>query len=152
MKVEMKISKVYIGSDHAGFNLKSVLIEYLENLSIPCEDLGTYSEEMVDYPDYGKKVAQVVGQDPLSYGVLICGTGIGMSIVANKVRGIRAATCSEPLSARLSREHNNANILCLGARLIGTLMAIEILNTFINTDFLGDRHEVRVRKIAEMEE
>jgi len=107
---------------------------------------------MVDYPDYGKKVSQVVGQDPLSYGVLICGTGIGMSIVANKVRGIRAATCSEPLSARLSREHNNANILCLGARLIGTLMAIEILNTFINTDFLGDRHEVRVRKIAEMEE
>jgi ribose 5-phosphate isomerase B len=147
----MKINKIYIGSDHAGFNLKSILIEYLESLNIDYEDLGTNSDEMVDYPDYGKKVALAVSQNPLSFGVLICGTGIGMSIVANKVKGIRAATCSEPLSAKLSREHNDANILCIGARLIGTLMAIEILNTFINTDFLGDRHEVRVKKISEME-
>ncbi len=147
-----KISKIYIGSDHAGFTLKSILIEYLENLNIPVEDLGTYSDEMVDYPDYGKKVAEAVREDPSSFGVLICGTGIGMSIVANKVKGIRAASCSEPLSAKLSREHNNANVLCVGARLIGTLMAIEILNTFINTDFLGDRHLLRVNKISEMEE
>lgn len=148
----MKVKKVFIGSDHAGFNVKSILIEHLENLNIDYEDLGTYSEDMVDYPDYGVKVALSVSQNPETLGVLICGSGIGMSIVANKVKGIRAAVCNEPLSAKLSREHNNANILCLGARLIGILMAIEVLNTFLNTDFLGDRHELRVKKIIEMEE
>jgi ribose 5-phosphate isomerase B len=147
----MNISKIYIGSDHAGYGLKTVLVDYMENIDILCEDLGPYNDNMVDYPDFGFKVAELVSKDPTSLGVLICGTGLGMSIVANKVKGIRAALCSEPLSAKLSREHNNANILCIGSRLIGTLMAIEILNVFLNTEFTGDRHEKRLKKIIKYE-
>jgi ribose 5-phosphate isomerase B len=147
----MNIRKIYIGSDHAGYGLKTVLIDYMENINLPCDDLGPFNDLVVDYPDFGIKVAKAVSKDISSLGILICGTGIGMSIVANKVKGIRAALCTEPLSAKLSREHNNANILCMGSRLIGTLMAIEILNVFINTDFIGDRHEKRLNKIIKFE-
>jgi len=147
----MNISKIYIGSDHAGFGLKLILVDYIMNMNIACEDLGPFTEDMVDYPDYGIKVAEEVKKDHQSLGVLICGTGIGMSITANKVIGIRAALCTNPLHAKLSREHNNANILCLGSRLIGTLMAIETLNVFINTNFLGDRHQKRIEKITKFE-
>ena len=147
----MNISKIYIGSDHAGFGLKLILIDYIINMNIPCEDLGPFTEDMVDYPDYGFKVAEAVKKDNQNMGVLICGTGVGMSITANKVKGIRAALCSNPLLAKLSREHNDANIICLGSRLIGTLMAIETLNVFINTDFLGNRHKKRIDKITKFE-
>lgn len=143
--------KVAIGSDHAGFRMKEELKGYLKTLEVEVKDFGCYSEESVDYPDIAKDVAISVSKGEYDRGILICGTGIGMSIAANKIRGIRAAIGNELLSVRLSREHNDANILTLGARIIGIEVAKEAIKIFLETPFIGGRHQRRIDKIGEME-
>jgi ribose 5-phosphate isomerase B len=143
--------KIALGSDHAGFELKEDLRAYLAELKIEALDLGTYSEDSVDYPDVAVKVAEKVARGEVERGLLICGTGIGMSIVANRFAGVRAALCHDLYTARISREHNDANILALGGRLIGKGLAREILKVWLETEFQGGRHERRIRKIAALE-
>lgn len=143
--------KVAIGSDHAGFNLKKEIIVMLEYKGYEVLDCGCFSPDSVDYPDIAEAVAEAVLKDG-SPGIVICGTGIGISMAANKIPGIRAALCSEPFSARMAREHNDANILAMGARIIGTGLAIEIVKAFLETDFAGDRHLLRVNKMTEIEQ
>jgi ribose 5-phosphate isomerase B len=143
--------KVAIGSDHAGFRLKKELRDFISSLGIEVKDFGCYSEDSCDYPDIARLVSLSVVQGEYNEGILICGTGIGMSIAANKIKGIRAAVGNELLSVRLAREHNNANILTLGSRIIGSEVAKEAVKIFIETPFLGGRHQRRVDKIKEME-
>jgi len=143
--------KIAIGSDHAGFRLKEELKGFINSLGIEVKDFGCYSEDSVDYPDIARLVSLSVANGECDKGVLICGTGVGMSIAANKIKGIRAAIGNELLSVRLSREHNDANILTLGARIIGSEVAKEAVKIFIETPFLGGRHQKRVDKIREME-
>ncbi len=138
---------ISIGSDHAGFQYKEQLKRLLEQLGQPYQDRGTLSAESVDYPDYGHRVAQDIAAGTVDRGILICGTGIGMSIVANKHRGVRAAVCESVTAARLARAHNDANVLCFGARIIGWEVAADIVRTFLSTPFDGDRHIRRVEKI-----
>lgn len=135
--------KIAVGCDHGGFELKQQVMEYLKNTGKEYKDFGCYDEKSCDYPDYGKAVAQAVADGEYELGILICGTGIGMSITANKVHGVRAALCSECFSAEATREHNNANVLCLGARVIGDGLALKIVDTFINTDFSNDERHIR---------
>ncbi|AKJ53480.1 ribose 5-phosphate isomerase [Campylobacter lari] len=137
--------KIYIASDHAGFVLKQEIINFLQEKNINFEDLGPFSEDRCDYPDYAHLLSSKIDEN--SFGILVCGSGIGMSIAANRHKNIRCALCNEPLSAKLSREHNDANVLALGARLIGVDMAFEIISNFINTSFSGGRHCVRISKI-----
>ena len=143
--------KIGIGSDHVGCILKSTIIEWIKGMGHEVEDYGTYSKESCDYPDYAKKVAEAVQKKDCDLGVLICGTGVGISIAANKVKGIRAACVSEIYSAKMSREHNNANIICFGARVIGEEVAKEIVRTFLTTPYAGERHQRRVEKISKIE-
>ena len=139
-----------IGSDHGGFHLKEEIIKYLKDNNIPFKDYGTYSTDAVDYPIYGKKVANDVANGTLEKGILICGTGIGISISANKVKGVRAALCHDVFSAKATREHNNANILCMGERVIGVGLALEIVKAFLETPFSNDeRHIRRINMIEE---
>lgn len=139
-----------IGSDHGGFHLKQEVIKYLEENNIPFKDYGTYSTESVDYPIYAKKVAEDVANKTLDKGILICGTGIGISIAANKVKGIRAALCHDVFSAKATREHNDANILAMGERVIGVGLALEIVKAFLETPFSNDeRHIRRINMIEE---
>lgn len=140
--------KISIGSDHAGFDLKEQLKNYLEEEGYEVIDEGTYSLESVDYPDFGKKVGKRVADKEADRGLVVCGSGIGISIAANKVPGIRCALVSEPLSARLSRQHNDANVLALGGRLTGLEMAKECLKVFLQTDFEGGRHQRRIDKLV----
>lgn len=140
-----------IGSDHAGFQLKQVIAARLEENGISYEDLGTFDENAVDYPDYALKVAEGVAAHRYQRGILICGTGIGVAIAANKVPGIRAANCHDPLSARLSRQHNDANILTLGGRMLGPELAWEIVQVWLGTPFAGGRHQGRIDKITAIE-
>ncbi len=144
--------KIAVGSDHVGIELKPTIIEYLKELGHEVEDFGSYSSERTDYPIYGKKVAEEVAADNFDKGILICGTGVGISIVANKVKGIRAIVCSEPYSAKLSREHNNTNILAFGSRVIGSELAKMIVKEWVETEFEGGRHQNRVEMIGEIEE
>ncbi|MCD6427004.1 MAG: ribose 5-phosphate isomerase B [Caldisericaceae bacterium] len=144
--------KIAIGSDHAGFKLKEEIKKFLEEKGIEVVDFGTNSEERVDYPDYAISLAESVAKGEETFGILICGTGIGMSIAANKVKGIRASLVSDVYSAHSAREHNNANILCMGGRVLGTELAKEITNAWLNAEFLGGRHERRINKIAEYED
>jgi ribose 5-phosphate isomerase B len=143
--------KIALGSDHAGFELKEDLRACLAEMKIEALDLGTYSGDSADYPDVAVKVAEKIARGEVERGLLICGTGIGMSIVANRFAGVRAALCHDLYTARLSREHNNANLLALGGRLIGKGLAREILKVFLETEFQGGRHERRIRKIAALE-
>lgn len=143
--------KIALGSDHAGLKLKKEIIEHLKGKDIEFKDLGTDTEESCDYPDYAKKVAIQVADKNYDLGILICGTGIGISIAANKVPGIRAALCSDTFSAHASREHNNANILALGERVVGVGLALDIVDTFLNSEFQGGRHQRRVDKISDIE-
>lgn len=143
--------KIAIGSDHGGFALKNEIINYLQNKGIDIKDYGTYSVESCDYPDFALKVAEEVTNKKFDFGILICGTGIGISIAANKVPGIRAALCGDTFSAHATREHNNANILALGARVTGVGLALDIVDTFLKTEFQGGRHEIRVNKISDIE-
>jgi ribose 5-phosphate isomerase B len=142
---------IVLGADHGGFMLKEHIKKYLKANDIPHRDFGTHSEASTDYPDYALKVAQVVADDPDSIGILCCGTGIGMSIAANKVKGIRAALCNDLFCAEMSRKHNDANILCLGARVIDTKLGLDIVETFLNTEFEGGRHSKRLNIIREFE-
>ena len=144
--------KIALGSDHAGFELKEDLRAYLADLKIDALDLGAYSREAVDYPDVAGRVAEKVATGKVAKGLLVCGTGIGMSIAANRFPEIRAALCHDLFTARSSREHNNANILALGGRLIGKGLAREILKVWLETEFQGGRHQTRLDKIAALEE
>jgi len=144
--------KIAIGSDHAGVELKCELVKLFNEMGADVLDVGTYSSESVDYPDFGDKVATAVSKGEVERGVLICGTGIGMSIVANKFRNIRAALCSEPFSARMSRLHNDANILVIGGRVTGVELAKDIAKVWMETPFEGGRHANRLHKISIIEE
>ena len=139
--------KIAIGCDHTGVAMKRALLESVLSDHVVL-DVGTDSEKPVDYPDFAKKVARAVASGEADKGILICGTGIGMAMAAGKVPGIRAASCSEPYSAELSRRHDNANILCLGARVIGTGMAKKVTETWLASPFDGGRHTQRVEKIG----
>lgn len=144
--------RVAIASDHGGWALKGRLLEVMVGLpGIEVTDLGTDGPESVDYPDYALPAAEGVAAGRFDRVILICGTGIGMAIAANKVPGVRAALCSDPLTARLSREHNDANVLCLGGRIIGPEMAAEIVRVWLTTPFAGERHSRRLAKIAARE-
>lgn len=144
--------KIALGSDHAGLPLKKQIIDHLESKKIEIKDFGTYTEDSCDYPDYAMKVAENVASKEFELGILICGTGIGISIAANKVPGVRAALCGDTFSAHACREHNNANILALGQRVTGQGLALDIVDTFLNTEFKAGRHERRVNKISQIEE
>lgn len=143
--------KVALGSDHAGFELKETMKQVLEEMGVEYDDLGTHSNERVDYVPYGKEVAQRVAEGNYDRGILFCGSGIGMSIVANKIAGIRAALCHDPYTARLSRQHNDANVLVLAGRLIAPGMAGEIIRVWLTTPFAGGRHQRRLDQIKELE-
>lgn len=143
--------KIGIGSDHGGYSLKKQIKEFLEEKGIEVADYGTNSSDSVDYPDFAKIVAEAVVNKEVERGIVICGTGIGISIAANKVKGIRCALCTDTYSARMSREHNNANMLALGERVTGAGLAFDIVAAWIETEFLAGRHEKRVNKISDME-
>jgi len=144
--------KIALGSDHAGFELKEDLRAFLAERQVEVQDLGAFGEAPVDYPDVAIKVAEKVSRGEVERGLLICGTGIGMSIVANRFAGVRAALCHDPYTARISREHNDANLLALGGRLIGKGLAKEILKVWLETEFQGGRHQKRLDKITGLEE
>jgi len=145
--------KVVIGSDHAGYDLKEELKEVLKEEGVEFLDVGTINgDDSVDYPDFAEMVALKVVAGEYDRGVIVCGTGVGVAIAANKVKGARAANCNETVSARFSREHNDANILTLGSRIIGAAVAIEILKVWLATGFEGGRHARRVEKISMIEE
>lgn len=140
---------VAIAADHAGFELKSVIADEIAGLGHAVLDLGTNSSESVDYPDFGHSVARALTDGAAEWGVIVCGTGIGISMAANRHSGIRAAVCHDTVSARLARQHNNANVLALGARLIGVEVAKDCVRTFLATEFEGGRHARRVAKLDE---
>ncbi len=143
--------KVAIGSDHAGIAMKNEIVPLLEELDIEWQDFGTKSEESCDYPDFGERVSEEVSKGSVDRGILICGTGIGMSIVANKFPGVRAALCSEDYSAKMSRLHNDANLLVLPGRIIDSKTAGDIVKVWFKTDFEGGRHQRRLDKITAIE-
>ncbi len=143
---------IALGCDHAGFSLKEAVAKHLAAKGIAYQDLGTFSEESVDYPDYGFAVAQAVASGACEKGILICGTGIGIGIAANKVPGIRAALCNDLFSAQASREHNDANVLTMGARIIDEPLALQIVDRWLATEFAGGRHQRRIDKITAIEE
>ena len=143
--------KLVIGSDHGGIHLKEVLKQHLAERGMEVEDAGTYTEESCDYPDIAVKVCRKITEGDAERGILVCGTGIGMSMAANKVDGIRAALCGDVFSAAMSREHNNANVICLGERVLGPGLAACILDAWLDTEFAGGRHERRVNKIMAIE-
>ena len=143
---------IAIGCDHAGVELKQQIIALLKDLHIECIDYGTDSTESVDYPDFGEKVSEAVSSGKIQKGILICGTGIGMSIVANKFPGVRASLCNELFTAKMSRLHNDANILVLGGRIVGKDLAKEIVKTWVSTPFEGERHRRRLEKISHIED
>ena len=140
-----------IASDHGGFALKQELMEHLRARGVEFEDIGTYSEESCDYPVYAEKAARGGAEGKYEKGILVCGTGIGMSMAANKVKGIRAACCSDHFSAKYTRLHNDANILCMGGRVIGPGVAVELVELFLTTEFEGGRHAARIAQIAAIE-
>lgn len=143
----LSTKSIALASDHAGFILKEKILFYLKKLKIKTFDLGTFSEDRVDYPDNAKKLALFLKKKKSLTGILICGSGIGVSIAANRFKGIRAAICNDKKSAFLARKHNNANILCMGARLINLKNAQKVVNIFISTSFEGGRHLKRVKKL-----
>jgi ribose 5-phosphate isomerase B len=143
---------IAIGCDHAGVELKKEIISLLNDLRIECIDFGTNGPQSVDYPDFGEKVSIAVSSGKMARGILICGTGIGMSIVANKFPGIRASLCNDLFTAKMSRLHNDANILVIGGRIVGRDLAKEIVKTWVTTPFEGDRHSKRLEKIRFIED
>jgi ribose 5-phosphate isomerase B len=145
------VSTIALGADHAGYELKEALKGWLINHGFHVLDLGTHSTESVDYPDYAALVAESVADQKVERGLLVCGTGIGMAMAANKVPGVRAALCGDLYTARMSREHNDANVLVLAGRLMGADMAADILHAWLETNFAGGRHARRVEKIADIE-
>ena len=138
---------IALASDHAGFQYKENIKKLLDELSLPYKDFGTTTDASTDYPDWGHKAAEAVSKGECDSGILVCGTGIGMSIVANKHKGVRAAVCESVTAARLARQHNNANILTVGERITGWEAVVDIVKVFFSTSFLGGRHATRVGKI-----
>ena len=145
------MKKVYAGCDHGGYALKNELIKHLRELGWEVEDKGCFSEDSCNYPDYASAVCEAVKADEGALGLLVCGTGIGMSMAANKHKGIRAALCHDVFSAKMTRAHNDANVLCLGARVVGPGLATEICDAFFSSSFEGGRHAVRVNMITDIE-
>ena len=143
--------KIAIGCDHGGLEHKNAIVKHLKNRGFDVEDFGIYEQVSVDYPDIAKKVCQSIVNNDNERGILVCGTGIGMSLAANKFKGIRAAVCSEHFSAKYTRLHNDSNILCLGGRVIGIGTALELVDLFVDTEFEGGRHQNRINKITEIE-
>lgn len=143
--------KIAVGADHAGYRLKDLLLEQLTALGHAYEDFGTESASSVDYPDFAGRVARAVADGAADFGLLVCGTGTGMAIAANKVDGVRAAACTDAYSARMARAHNDANVLALGERIIGPGVAEDVVRVFFGTDFEGGRHARRVDKIGALE-
>ena len=145
------MKKIALASDHGGFDLKESVIAHLLNTGWEVDDLGPHSGDSVDYPDYGIKLAEAVAEKKVDRGIVICGTGIGMSIVVNRYPGIRGTLCSDVFTAKLCREHNDSNILIMGCRVIGKGLAAEIVNTWLNTPFEGGRHQRRLDKINQID-
>lgn len=144
----MNIQRIYLGGDHAGFELKEVVKKHLETKQIEYIDLGAFSTESIDYPDIAREVGEKVMENQGSYGILICGTGIGVSMAANKVKGVRAALCTSEEMAAKTREHNDANVLCIGSRITSEALALKMIDKFFATDFSSEeRHQRRVDKI-----
>lgn len=144
--------KVVLGCDHGGLNIKNAIIEYLKENNFEYTDFGCYTEESVDYPVYAYKVATAVASSEDTLGILCCGTGIGISMAANKVKGIRAAVCTNEFMAEMTRRHNNANIIAMGGRIIDEATAVKLADIFLSTEFEGDRHTRRVDMIMAIEE
>ena len=143
--------KIALGADHAGFELKEKIKQYLVRQGVQVDDHGTHSSESVDYPDYARRVGEAVVAKEADWGILVCGTGIGMAMAANKVPGVRAANARNEVDAQLSREHNNANVLAVGGRVLDSAAAVAIVDKFLSTAFAGGRHQRRVDKIGEIE-
>lgn len=143
--------KIVLGCDHAGLELKDAIIEHLNNKNISTEDFGIYKGEKGDYPNVAKKVSSAVAAGDYDRGILICGTGVGMAMSANKVRGVRAVVCSEPYSALMSREHNDSNVLAMGQRVVGEELAKMIVDVWVSGEFEGERHQRRVDLITDIE-
>lgn len=140
---------IAIGSDHGGFNLKQHVMKHLEERGLEYKDYGTYDTNSCHYPVYAKAVAKAITSGECERGILICGTGIGISIAANKVKGIRASLCSDTYSARLTRNHNNSNILCMGERVLGTGLALDIVDAWLDAEYEGGRHQTRIDMLEE---
>ncbi|MBR3878843.1 MAG: ribose 5-phosphate isomerase B [Clostridia bacterium] len=145
------MNKIIIGCDHGGLELKNEIIKHLNSKNIETCDVGTYTAESCNYPDYAKALCRKIQSGEFERGILVCGTGIGMSIAANKHNGIRAACCSDTFSARMTRMHNDANVLCLGGRVVGLGLALDMVDLFVETEFEGGRHSQRVAMLAEIE-
>ena len=145
------MKKIVMASDHAGFDLKSTLVEQLKNDGYDVEDAGTYSKDSCDYPVFAEKACRYMLDGKAELCILVCGTGIGMSMAANKVNGIRAACCSDTYSAKYTRLHNDANVLCMGARVVGEGLAYEIAKVFLETEFEGGKHLRRINMISDLE-
>ena len=143
--------KILLASDHGGFELKGHIVEHLKEKGIEVKDFGVYNEDSVDYPDCAKPVCTSVLDGECERGILVCGTGIGISMAANKFKGIRAALCGDVFSAKMAKEHNNANVICLGGRVTGRELANMIVDTFLEAEFQGGRHQNRIDKIHEIE-
>lgn len=141
--------KIVLASDHGGYDLKEEIKKHLTEKGYEIEDIGTHSKESVDYPKYGREAAEIVASGKADKGIICCGTGIGISLAANKVKGIRCAVVSDTFSAKMSRAHNNANMLSLGGRVVGTGLALEIVDIWLSTEFEGGRHERRVSQIED---
>ena len=141
--------KIAIGADHGGFELKQQLVDVVETLGHQIDDVGCHTKESVDYPNFAKAVCEKIVESEADFGILVCGTGIGMSIAANRHRKIRAALCHDDYTARMSREHNNANVLCLGARVIGQGVAEDIVKVWLKTVFAGGRHQQRIAQFSD---
>ena len=145
------MKKIVIGCDHGGLELKNDIIKHLESRGFEVTDVGTYTSASCNYPDYARALCEKIQNGEFELGILVCGTGIGMSMAANKHNGIRAACCSDTFSARMTRMHNNANVLCLGGRVVGAGLAIDMVDLFVDTEFEGGRHQARVDMIADIE-
>ena len=146
------MKKIAIGCDHAGFAIKGVVIDHIKSKGYDCVDVGTHSTDSCHYPVYAEAVCEKILGGECEFGILICGTGIGMSIAANKHKGIRAACCSDTFSARLTREHNDANVLCFGERVVGVGLAIDLVDAFLGAEYLNNgNHVTRVAMLAEIE-
>lgn len=143
--------KIAVACDHAALDLKAEILKYLEENGFEYYDFGTYTKDSCNYPDYAEKVSTAVYNKEYDFGILVCGTGIGMSMAANKCKGIRAALCNDTFSAKFTRLHNDANVLCMGARTLGAGVALEITDVFLNTGFEGGRHQTRVDMITALE-
>ena len=142
---------IAIGCDHGGINLKNYIEKFLEKKGLEYKDMGTYDTNSCDYPDIAKAVCSLVVSGECEKGILICGTGIGMSMAANKIDGIRAAHVTDTYSTRMTKEHNNANVICLGERITGCDLALDIVDAYLSAEFLGGRHETRVNKVMELD-